>query len=120
MNMLVLCSYPRPAAQAHGVPTSFCTRRNALPSEWQGTAGDLLINAYGGDGWPPQPSYNDTLIPPDWTGRQRDLYANVVAPSCRACHILRGVGGLRTSISRRSTKFQSYASILRRSSGPAS
>ena len=109
MNMLVLCSYPLPASAPTGVPTSVCTRRPATASEWQGTAADLLIQSYGGDGLP-QLMYSDSAVPPDWrNGGQEDLYAKVVAPSCRACHILRGTLGQSDIDFTTLAGFQSFA-----------
>ena len=109
MNMYVLCSYPLPPSAPAGVAASFCTRRPAIASEWQGTAADLLIQSYGGDGLP-QSTYSDTVVPLDWkSGGQADLYANVVAPSCRGCHILRGTLGQSDIDFTTLAKFQGFA-----------
>jgi mono/diheme cytochrome c family protein len=109
LNMMVLCSYPLAFGTPHGVPTTFCARRDAADGEWQGTAADLLLNAYGDD--LSRPVYADTLIPQDWIdGQQRDLYTKVVAPSCRGCHMLRGVSGQSDVDLTTLAKFESYAS----------
>jgi hypothetical protein len=93
MNMFVLCTYPRPNSAPVGVPANFCVRdrRPTVPGEWQGTAADLIIQAYGGDGLASR-MYANTSVPPGWGG-QSGLFLDVVAPSCRACHILRGTAG---------------------------
>jgi mono/diheme cytochrome c family protein len=88
LNEFVLCSYPQAAGEPAG--TTLCTRRAAENGEWGGSAARVIINAYGGDGLPAA-SYNDTYLPADWLARgQTTLYRDVVAPHCRACHLLRG------------------------------
>lgn len=87
INQIVLCSYPIPAATAF--PEDAC-RRVARPGEWQGTAAALIKAAYGGDGMP-SAVYLDNFMPAGWVG-QEALYRGVVAPVCRACHLVRGPG----------------------------
>lgn len=112
MNALVLCTYPLSSSQPTGVPSSICTRRDAVPSEWQGTAAQLIIDAYGGDGLP-SPHFVDTFMPDDWSANgQKALYQNVVVPACRACHILRGTAATGTQSDIDLTtfaKFRAYA-----------
>ena len=108
MNMFVLCSYPLAAGAPAGVPNSFCVRRPANGSEWQGTAAELLIEAYGGNTLP-RPDYSDTFIPPDWRGVNQSLYTDVVVPSCRACHILRGTRAQSDIDFTTLAKFEGYA-----------
>jgi hypothetical protein len=86
INAMVLCTYPRPAA-APVFPEDAC-RRVASGNEWQGTAAALIKAAYGGDGLP-NAVYSDTFVPAGWAG-QEALYQSVVAPVCRACHLVRG------------------------------
>jgi len=89
MNKMVLCSFPLPGPAAF--PEDAC-RRAAIPSEYQGTAAAYLKAAYGGDGMP-SATYSDTFVPAGWSGPgQSALYLDVVAPSCRTCHIVRGTG----------------------------
>jgi hypothetical protein len=112
MNTFVLCSYPLPAGNAPNGPEDSC-RRQANNSEWQGTAAVLIKQAYGGDGLPSATySLSDTYTLPDgWPSNQAALYQNVVAPSCRACHILRGTGiGPQSDIDLNTfDKFQGFA-----------
>jgi len=109
VNEPVLCTYPLSMSQPSGVSSNTCTRRDAVASEWQGTAADLIINAYGGDGLPAA-AYSDTFMPPDWsTSGQTALYQNVVAPSCRACHMLRGSGAQSDIDLSTFDHFQGYA-----------
>jgi mono/diheme cytochrome c family protein len=96
INQIVLCTYsynrflPAPAN-----PEDLCRSPNA-PGEWVGDfAGAPLIKAwYGGNGMP-NATFSDTYVPPDWTPLVTSipgtdsLYSNVIAPSCRACHVLR-------------------------------
>ena len=63
MNQMVLCTYPVIPSQRHS-PEDDC-RRDAIDSEWQGTAADLIKQAYGGNGLP-NPVFVDTLLPDDW------------------------------------------------------
>jgi len=113
MNMFVLCSYPLASGDAPKGAEDSC-RREANASEWQGTAAaDLIKQAYGGDGLP-SPTYtlSDTYMPPEgWPNDQTALYQNVVAPSCRSCHILRGSGVAAGSDIDLTTfdKFQAFA-----------
>ena len=61
---------PGPASTA---PEDAC-RRPAGPSEWQGTAADLIKAAYGGDGLP-NATFSDTYVPQSWvTAGQTTLY----------------------------------------------
>jgi mono/diheme cytochrome c family protein len=109
MNELVLCTYPLSLSRPSGVSTNTCQRRNAVSSEWQGTAADLIINAYGGDGLP-NPAFVDTFMPADWSSSgQKTLYQNVVVPSCRGCHTLRGTGAQSDIDLTTFDKFQRYA-----------
>ncbi|HMO49220.1 MAG TPA: hypothetical protein PKB14_24750 [Rubrivivax sp.] len=62
MNLFVLCTYPLADNAAPLVPAALCSRRPAGDSEWQGTAADLLQNAYGG-GTLPSARYEDALLP---------------------------------------------------------
>lgn len=90
INRMILCSYPLPAPSAH--PEDRC-RPAAGDSEWQGTAAALIKNAYGGDGLPGA-TFHDSYVPPSWEqAGQSTLYRQVVATSCRTCHIMRGTPG---------------------------
>jgi mono/diheme cytochrome c family protein len=103
MNKFVLCSFPLPGPAAF--PEDAC-RRAAIPSEYQGTAATHLKAAYGGDGMPAA-TYADSYVPVGWSGPgQSALYLNVVAPSCRSCHFVRGTG-FQSDID-----FDSYAKFL--------
>ena len=52
----------------------------------------------------------DTLLPDDWiTNGQQALYQNVVAPSCRGCHILRGTRAQADIDLTTFDRFQGYA-----------
>ncbi|HLP99080.1 MAG TPA: hypothetical protein VK149_11585 [Sideroxyarcus sp.] len=94
LNTWILQSYPLPSGTA--TPTGFAEdagRRVALLNEWQGTAAASIIkDGYGGNGL-----LNATYVdatPAGWASvGQASLYQNVVVPSCRVCHILRGSGG---------------------------
>lgn len=90
INTWILCTYPRPGPVAG--PEDQC-RRAANPSEWQGTAASLIKAYYGGDGLP-NATFADNFVPLGWqSAGQATLYENVVRPSCRTCHIMRGSGG---------------------------
>ena len=90
INTWILCSYPKTAADT--APEDAC-RREANASEWQGTAAAMLKAAYGGNGLP-NATFNDTYVPESWErAGQSTLYRSVVATSCRACHVMRGVVG---------------------------
>ena len=90
VNTWILCSYPKTAADKD--PEDAC-RRDAGPSEWQGTAAALIKSAYGGPGLP-NPTFKDDYVPESWQrAGQSTLYRNVIATSCRACHVMRGVTG---------------------------
>jgi hypothetical protein len=88
INSMILCTYPRPASEPAGAADG--CRRAATANEWQGTAAALIKGAYGGNDLP-NPTYADEFVPAGWVG-QEALYAGVVVPSCRACHIARGYG----------------------------
>jgi mono/diheme cytochrome c family protein len=94
LNQWVLCSYPLPTSAV--VPTGYAEDdcRTAAPTtaEWQGGAAKIVKVAYGGDGMP-NATYSDNYVPASWaTVGQSSLYRNVVQPTCRMCHILRGTG----------------------------
>jgi mono/diheme cytochrome c family protein len=100
LNQWVLCTYPLPIAAsaviaASGIsslpPEDQC-RHVAPIDEWQGGAADVLKLAYGGDGMP-SAQYTEPDVPASWVAAgQANLYQNVVQPTCRMCHILRGTG----------------------------
>lgn len=90
INRWILCTYPLAAPST--APEDQC-RRPANPSEWQGTASQLIKAYYGGDGLP-NPTFVDNFVPIGWqSAGQSTLYENVIRPSCRTCHIMRGSGG---------------------------
>lgn len=106
INRMILCSYPLPAPST--APEDAC-RRPASRSEWQGTAASLIKAAYGGDGLP-NATFSDTFVPQGWvTAGQSTLYQNVIAPSCRTCHIMRGNAGNSDLDFTSYEKFQGYA-----------
>jgi len=86
-NEWVLCTYPLPGGG--GVGTDAC-RPAAGASEWEGTAAELINTWYGGANLP-QAQFSDTYVPAAWAGYE-NLYQTVIAPYCRACHIVRGAG----------------------------
>jgi hypothetical protein len=49
---------------------------------------ELIEGWYGGPGLP-STTFNGSFVPPGWAGNE-NLYHQVVAPHCRACHIQRG------------------------------
>ena len=110
VNTWILCTYPIAAAST--APEDAC-RRAVKPGEWQGTAADLIKSAYGGDGLP-NAKFADTYVPASWvTAGQSTLYTEVVAPSCRTCHIMRGTG-LQSDLDFTSyAKFQSYSDRIK-------
>jgi mono/diheme cytochrome c family protein len=90
INKWILCTYPKTAAD--NSPEDAC-RRLANPSEWQGTAAEFLKAAYGGPGLP-NATFVDNYVPQSWLQNgQSTLYRTVIATSCRACHVMRGVVG---------------------------
>jgi hypothetical protein len=110
INTMVLCTYPRVGAAAG--PEDNCRRAaSANSNEWLGTAADLIKSAYGGDGLPAA-TYADAFVPAGWAG-QESLYANVVAPACRSCHLVRGYGTQSNIDFGTFAKFQGYAARTR-------
>lgn len=110
VNTWILCTYPIAAPST--APEDAC-RRPARPGEWQGTAADLIKSAYGGDGLP-SAKFSDTYVPPSWAAAgQSTLYTEVIATSCRTCHIMRG-NGLQSDIDFASyEKFRSYSDRIK-------
>lgn len=110
INKAILCTYP--IAEASSAPEDAC-RRQATTSEWQGTAAQLIKNAYGGDGLPGA-TFNDTFVPQSWLANgQQTLYTNVVATSCRTCHAMRGIGGQSDIDFNSYEKFRAYADRIK-------
>ncbi|MEO7854258.1 MAG: hypothetical protein ABIR94_18715, partial [Rubrivivax sp.] len=113
LNQFVLCSWPQPVGQPHGVPASICTRRAATANEWQASAAPLLMQAYGGDGMP-NATFADRYLPADWlTSGQFTLYTGVVAKACRACHLMRGVADESSIDFDSFAKFRGYAERIK-------
>jgi mono/diheme cytochrome c family protein len=91
INEWVLSSYPIPAATAFPEDAA---RRVAIYGEWNGTAANIIKQAYGGDGLP-NLTFADSYVPTGWSNLgQTTLYQNVVAPYCRTCHIQRGTNAM--------------------------
>ena len=110
INRWILCTYPLPAASSF--PEDQC-RRVANRSEWQGTAAALIKAWYGGDGLP-SPTFSDTFVPLSWQAAgQSTLYEQVIRPSCRTCHIMRGSGGNSDLDFTTYEKFTSYADRIK-------
>lgn len=87
LNRMILCSYPVAAPSSY--PEDAC-RRTADVNEWQGGAGDLIKEGYGGNGLP-NPVFDGHFVPESWRAAgQSALYSEVIAPSCRSCHSLLG------------------------------
>lgn len=87
INRMILCSYPIAAPSSH--PEDAC-RRVAGTSEWQAPAADIIKSAYGGDGLPGA-TFHDDYVPLSWqVAGQETLYKEVIATSCRTCHVMRG------------------------------
>jgi hypothetical protein len=108
INRMVLCSYPIPAAT---VFAEDACRRVATFTEYRGTAAAFIKSTYGGDGLP-NAVYADNFVPAGWAG-QTSLYQSVVAPSCRSCHFVRGIG-LQSDIDFDTlAKFQGYADRIK-------
>lgn len=126
MNQWVLCSYPLPTSTV--VPTGFAEdtcRSVATLDEWQGGAADVLKAAYNNGRLPvavsgavidgmPSATYSDTYVPPAWVSvGQTSLYQNVVQPTCRMCHLLRGIGQQSDMDFSTYTAFQASADRIR-------
>ena len=108
INRMVLCSYPIPAASVF--PEDAC-RRVATFTEYRGTAAAFIKSTYGGDGLP-SATYTDTFVPAGWAG-QPSLYQSVVAPSCRSCHFVRGIGFQSDIDFDTLAKFQGFADRIK-------
>jgi mono/diheme cytochrome c family protein len=87
INRMVLCTYPLPKPST--APEDAC-RRAARSGEWGATSAEVIKSGYGGDGLP-DASFSPS-IPAGWAGHEA-LYTDVVVPSCRACHLVRGTAG---------------------------
>jgi len=110
INRMILCSYPLSAPSS--LPEDAC-RRPASQGEWQGSADAMLKSFYGGDGMP-SPTFSDTYIPQSWlVNGQTTLYRSVIAPACRACHLMRGTGAQSDIDFATFEKFQAYADRTR-------
>jgi mono/diheme cytochrome c family protein len=110
INRMVLCTYPIPAAS--GLPEDAC-RRIAATNEWQGTGAEHIKAAYGGPGMP-NAIFSDTYVPTGWsTAGQSSLYRDVVATSCRTCHVLRGNASQSDLDFDSFAKFQGYADRIK-------
>jgi len=110
INTWILCSYPKTAADTY--PEDAC-RREAGPSEWQGTAAAVIKAAYGGPGLP-NPTFKDEFVPESWQrAGQSTLYRTVVATSCRTCHMMGGVVGNSDQDFTTYEKFQSFSDRIK-------
>lgn len=110
INKWILCSYAITVPST--APEDAC-RRQAITSEWAGTAADLIKAAYGGDGLP-SPTFSDTYVPLSWqVNGQSTLYTQVVAPSCRTCHVMRGTGPQSDLDFTTFEKFKGYADRIK-------
>ena len=110
LNRWVLCSYPLPAPSTF--PEDAC-RRPASANEWQGTAAALIKSYYGGDGLPGA-TFTDTYVPASWQAAgQTTLYQQVIAPACRACHVMRGTGAQSDIDFTTWEKFRPYADRIK-------
>jgi len=110
INRMVLCTYPIPAAT--GQPEDAC-RRLAATNEWQGTNAAFIKAAYGGDGLP-NPTFADAYVPANWAASgQTSLYRDVVATSCRTCHVMRGNASQSDIDFEAFTKFQGHADRIK-------
>ncbi len=109
INRIILCTYP--LAQPSSAPEDAC-RRPAGRGEWQGTAAQIIKSGYGGDGLPAA-AFAD-FVPESWRAAGQDaLYREVVAPSCRACHLLRGTGAQSDIDLESYEKWAGYAQPIR-------
>lgn len=96
LNTWILQSYPLPFGSTVPASGVDATRRVATAHEWQGIAASALIkDGYGGYDANKElmnANYVD-VTPTGWSSvGQTSLYQNVVVPSCRVCHVLRGAG----------------------------
>lgn len=92
LNKWVLCTYPLASGVSNTTYPEDTCRNQAPLNEWQGGAAAVVKAAYGGDGLP-NATYADSYVPASWVSAgQTNLYQNVVQPTCRMCHILRGTG----------------------------
>ena len=106
INRMILCTYPRPAAA--NAPEDQC-RRIASPSEWQGTAAEIIKAAYGGDGLP-NATFADHFVPQSWlVNGQSTLNREVIVTECRACPVMSGTGGNSDVDFHTFEKFRGYA-----------
>lgn len=126
LNQWVLCTYPLPSS-ASGVPVAFvedACRPVAATNEWQGGSADIVKAAYNNGHLPvagsgvidgmPNATYSDTYVPDAWvTSGQTTLYNNVVKPTCRGCHLLRGVGPQSNIDFSTFAGFQAYADRIK-------
>lgn len=113
LNTLVLCTYPRPAAETAGAFDA--CRRLATPNEYQGTAAAHIKHMYGGNDLPNATAEaSDSYLPGDWgSAGQTSLYANTVSNACRVCHSLRGTGNQSDIDFESFTKFDGYADRIK-------
>ena len=118
LNKWAMCSYPLPApasgvaASSSPYPEDQC-RNVATPNEWQGGAAEIIKAAYGGNGLP-NDAYADNYVPASWAAAgQTSLYQKVVQPTCRMCHILRGVGQQADADFSTYTSFQTAADDIK-------
>ncbi|MEO5692129.1 MAG: hypothetical protein ABIQ72_03315 [Usitatibacter sp.] len=110
INRMILCTYP--IAAASSAPEDAC-RRPVGNSEWQGTAAALIKSAYGGDGLP-NAQFVDSYVPDSWLqAGQSTLYREVVATSCRTCHIMRGTSAQSDIDFNSYEKFVGYADRIK-------
>jgi hypothetical protein len=103
INKLVLCSYPLPTGTSSTDPDDAC-RPDAGPNSWQGTAAEMIKSWYGDTGSGLlNATFSDTYVPQTdsfggagWAAAtgQTALYQDVIAKSCRVCHILRGTANM--------------------------
>jgi hypothetical protein len=111
MNIWVLCTYPVRIGAANATGPNGCVRRAAGANEWEGEAAALIENAYGGAGLP-YPSFDDSVVPADWTS-QSALYEQVVRPYCRTCHSVRGTHSQSDIDFATAARFTEYAQRIK-------
>lgn len=111
MNMMVLCTYPRPSTvPATGVDAC---RPDAGANEWQGTTADVLKAQYGGDQMPNATASN-TYVPQGWlTAGQSTLYGDVAEQVCMTCHMQRGTANQNDLDFTTYDKYFGYADRIR-------